>query len=158
MLLGHRLPIFNKRAKRQTIAHPKFYFFDVGIYQILRPRGIVDTQDEIDGAAFETLFLQSLRAVNDYYELDYQFSYWRTLAGLEVDFIAYGANGFHAFEIKHSRAVSKHDTKGLKGFKEDFPEATCYLIYGGERRQYIGDVTAIPMLEALKSLPELLSS
>ncbi len=119
LLLGYRLSVFNKRAKRQTVQHPKFYFFDVGIYQTLRPKGFIDAQAEIDGAALETLFLQSLRAINDYYELEYQLYYWRTSAGLEVDFIIHGPNGFYAFEIKRSQTVSRHDTKGLKAFQQD---------------------------------------
>ncbi len=157
LLLGSKLPIFTKRAKRQTIQHPKFYFFDVGVYQILRPRGFSDTQAEVDGAALETLFLQSLKAINDYYEFEYQMYYWRTIAGLEVDFVLYGPNGFYAFEIKRSRTVSKNDAKGLKAFKEDFPDATLYLIYGGDQEYYFDDVEVLPMLQALQRLPEILS-
>ncbi|MBS0358785.1 MAG: ATP-binding protein, partial [Proteobacteria bacterium] len=100
LLLGYRLPVFNKRAKRQTVNHPKFYYFDVGIYQVIRPRGLIDTVEEIEGSALETLFLQELRAINDYYDLEYQLYYWRTKTGLEVDFIIYGPHGLYAFEIK----------------------------------------------------------
>lgn len=32
LLLAVRIPVFTKRAKRATIAHPKFYFYDIGIY------------------------------------------------------------------------------------------------------------------------------
>ena len=32
LLLAHRLPIFQKRSKRALISHPKFYYFDTGIY------------------------------------------------------------------------------------------------------------------------------
>jgi predicted AAA+ superfamily ATPase len=158
LLLSYRLPIFTKRAKRQTIQHPKFYFFDVGVYQILRPRGFIDSQAEIDGAALETIFFQSLQAINDYYELEYQFYYWRTLAGLEVDFVLYGAKGFYAFEIKRSRTVSKNALKALKAFKEDFPEVIPYLIYGGERRYYFDEIEVLPMTEALKQLPSILGA
>ncbi len=158
LLLGYTLPIFNKRAKRQTIQHPKFYFFDVGVYRALRPQGLMDIQAEIDGVAFETLFLQSARAINDYYELDYQFYYWRTLSGLEVDFILLGARGLIAIEIKRAKTVSKSDAKGLKAFKQDFPEAELFLIYGGEQRLYFNEVKVLPMVEALKQLPEILGA
>lgn len=157
LLIGYRLPIFQKRAKRQTISHPKFYFFDAGVYQSIRPRGFADTQFEIDGAALETLFLQSLRAINDYYDLDYKLHYWRTTSGVEVDFIVYGPKGFFAFEIKRSRNVSKSDTKGLLAFQEDHPESSLYLIHGGEQTYHWDKVTAIPMREMLIKLPELLT-
>lgn len=32
LLLGVRLPAFNRRGKRATTTHPKFYYFDVGKY------------------------------------------------------------------------------------------------------------------------------
>jgi len=157
LLIGYQLPVFTKRAKRQTISHPKFYFFDVGVYQTLRPKGLLDIQPEIDGPALETLFLQSARAINDYYELEYQFYYWRTLAGVEVDFILYGPKGLFAFEIKRSSKVSSSDTKNLRIFKEDFPEAQLFLIYSGDKRLYLQEVTAVPMLDVLKTLPDILA-
>jgi len=157
LLLGYRLPIFNKRAKRQTVQHPKFYYFDVGIYQTLRPKGFSDTQAEIDGAALETLFLQSLRAINDYYDLDYQLYYWRTPRGVEVDFVIHGPKGFFAFEIKRTKNVSRNDTKGLLSFQEDHPEVKLYLVYGGERKFHLGNVDVLPMRDMLFQLPEIIN-
>lgn len=157
LLLGFRLPIFIKRSKRQTVQHPKFYFFDVGVYQVIRPRGFIDTQAEIDGAGLETLFLQSIRALNDYYELEYQIYYWRTVSGVEVDFVLNGPHGFYAFEIKRAQTVSQNDAKSLRTFKQDFPDVTLYLIYGGSRQYNFGDVTVLPMLDALKKLLEILA-
>lgn len=156
LLLGYRLPIFNKRAKRQTVQHPKFYYFDVGVYQTVRPKGFVDTQAEIDGAALESIFLQTLRAINDYDKLDYQIYYWRTLAGVEVDFILHGPNKLFAFEIKRSENVSKKDAKGLLAFKKDYPEAILYLVYGGKQKYYFDEVTAIPMADILFELAGIL--
>lgn len=156
LLIAYRLPVFDKRAKRQTIAHPKFYYFDVGVYQTLRPRGFLDTQSEIDGAAFETLFLQSLRAINDYYELDYQLFYWRTIDGVEVDFIVYGHRGFFAFEIKRSHSVNHHDAKGLRSFKQDYPQAHLCLVYGGDKEYFFDEVQVVPMTMLLAKLPNIL--
>lgn len=157
LLLGYQLPVFTKRAKRQTIQHTKFYYFDVGVYQALRAKGFLDTQAEIDGAALEGLFLQSLRAVNDYFELDYQLYYWRTTAGVEVDFVIYGPKGFFAFEIKRSKSVSRSDAKSLLSFKQDYPEATLYLIYGGEQQYHFGEVEVLPMEDILFQLPTILA-
>ena len=44
------------------------YYFDVGVYQTIQPIGFADTQAKIDGAALETILLQSIRAINEYYE------------------------------------------------------------------------------------------
>ncbi|KKQ05004.1 MAG: hypothetical protein US15_C0037G0001, partial [Candidatus Moranbacteria bacterium GW2011_GWF1_36_4] len=100
LLIGLRLPVFNKRAKRKLIAHSKFYFFDTGVFRSLRPTGPLDSEAEIDGPAIETLFLQEIRSLNDYLELNYEIFYWRSITGVEVDFVLYGAKGLLAFEIK----------------------------------------------------------
>ena len=58
LLVGFRVPTFHRRAARQLTGHPKFYFFDCGVYRKLRPRGPLDSADEIGGAALEGLVAQ----------------------------------------------------------------------------------------------------
>ena len=53
LLLAYRLPIFSKRAQRILKSHPKFYFFDTGVYRTLRPKGSLDRPEEIEGIALE---------------------------------------------------------------------------------------------------------
>src|SRR5262249_28868933 len=60
LLLGTRIPPFTKRAKRRLGQHPKFFFFDVGLFRTLRPRGPLDVKEEIDGASLETLLYEEL--------------------------------------------------------------------------------------------------
>ena len=156
LLLSSRITTFTQRAKRKVIAHHKFYFFDVGVYRTLRPMGPLDSQEEAEGAALETLFLQSLSAVNDYYNLGYKIHFWRTQAGEEIDFVIYGSTGFHAFEIKRSSTITTKSLKGLKVFGEDYPEAKLYIIFFGKHKEYYGNITAIPFEQALQELPELI--
>lgn len=158
MLLSYRLPIFSKRAKRKLISHPKFYFFDVGVYQTIRPKGIIDSIEEIEGHALETLVLQELIALNHYYELNYQIYYWHTMNDQEVDFILYGPNGFIAIEVKRSSKVSSVDTKSLKLFLEDYPEAKALISYGGDKDLYFDDgkIRALGIEKLLKTLPKIL--
>ena len=56
LLLATRLQVFTKKAKQEMTTHPKFLFFDVGVFRALRPQGPLDVPEEIDGAALETLF------------------------------------------------------------------------------------------------------
>lgn len=75
LLLGFRLPVFTKRAQRKTIEHPKFYYFDVGIFRSLRPMGPLDSPGEAEGPALETLLIQEIKAINDYYGYGYECYY-----------------------------------------------------------------------------------
>jgi predicted AAA+ superfamily ATPase len=157
LLIGYRLPVFNKRAKRRIVSHPKFYFFDVGVYKSLRPKGVLDSEAELDGVGLETLFLQELRALNDYFELGYDLYYWRTQTGLEVDFILYGPKGFHAFEIKRASKVNEKDGKGLKAFHDEYPEAKLHLLYNGKQDYYFAKFEAKSIVSTLKVLKEILA-
>lgn len=157
LLLAHWLPAFTKRAKRRLITSEKFYYFDVGVYQTLRPKGILDSPSEIAGAGLETLFYQSLLAIIAYYKFDFQVFYWKTASGVEVDFVCYGKSGLIAFEIKHSQTIRVKNLTGLQHFKQDYPMAQCYILYlGSERLHFPDSITAIPFVEALFSLPDLL--
>lgn len=156
LLIAVRLPVFTKRAKRRLVAHPKFYYFDAGVYQAIRPRGPLDAPEQIHGAALEALFLQQARALNDYQDLGYQFHYWRTATGEEVDFVLYGERGLRAFEVKMSQTVRPEDFRGLLRFREDYPEARTHLVYLGNRRWQERGVEIIPVSECLASLDDWL--
>ncbi len=156
LLLAKRLPVFAKRARRRLVSHPKFYFFDVGVYRTMRPMGPLDSPAEAEGVAFESLFYQELRAINDYFRLGYDLYYWRTSNNMEVDFVLYGKKGIKAFEVKRTGKISSEFLRGLKSFKKEYPSAQIYLIYGGTRTMREGEIEILPMEQALKRLPELL--
>lgn len=156
LLLGVRLPLFNKRAKRKLISHPKFYFFDVGVYRFLRPKGPMDFTESIDGVAIETLIFQELRAINDYFQLDYTLYYWRTQSGLEVDFVLYGPKGMVAIEVKRTTNVSQKDMKPLLEFGKDYPGSHLFIFYGGKEKMYRNNIHFIPLTMALQTLLEII--
>lgn len=157
LLISFRIYPFSKRAKRSVVTSPKFYYFDAGVYRQIRPRGPLDSSEEIDGAALETLFLQHIKAINDYFSLNYGIYYWRTTTHLEVDFIIYGESGFYAFEIKRKQNISKKDLKGLLAFKADYPEAHCYLLYGGKSEHIENGIHIAPFENMLKALKNIIS-
>ena len=157
LLLSVRIPVFNKRAKRALAGKFKFYFFDVGVYQTIRPKGPLDCVEEIEGPALETLFLQHLRAINDYCQLGYGIYFWRTRNNIEVDFVLYGENGLFAFEVKRKQKLDRKDFNGLKTFQKDYPMAKCFMIYGGDRFYYENDIPVFPFDQCLCELKLLIS-
>ncbi|HET7501407.1 MAG TPA: AAA family ATPase [Kofleriaceae bacterium] len=157
LLLAVRIPVFQRRAKRKVTSHPKFFFFDAGVFRAIRPRGALDSAQEIDGAAIETLLVQSLRAENANAGLGYQMSFWRTPAGDEVDVVMYGEHGLLAFEITRSPVFRETDLRGLRLFCGDYPEATGFLLYGGTRRYQYDRISVLPFGEAIAGLASLLA-
>jgi predicted AAA+ superfamily ATPase len=156
LLLGTRLPVFTRRARRRMTAHPKFYFFDVGVFRTLRPTGPLDRREEIEGAALETLVFQELTALNDYLGLGYSLHFWRTADGAEVDFVLYGERGLIAIEVKRSRGLRGSDLRGLRAFKRDFPEARTFLLCGEPRASQVDGIEVLPISEGLRRLRTLL--
>ena len=153
MLITHTLPVFSKRAKRLLVGHDKFYFFDAGVYRALRPKGPLDRPNEIDGACLEGLVFQHLTAWNDYGGGENTLHFWRTKAGVEVDFVVYGPHAFHAIEVKNAAKVTRRDAVGLETFRSDYPEATCTLLYrGDDTLKLTENCLAIPVERFLRDL------
>ena len=152
LLLAHRLPVFTRRAKRAVVSHPKFYFFDAGLYSALRPSGPLDRPEEKTGPALEGLVSQHLRAWIDYRHPECKLFYWRTAAGSEVDFVLYGPGVFQAIEVKNGSILHPQDTRALRIFGEDYPEAERTLVYRGSERLKRDGFSIKPCDEFLKGL------
>jgi predicted AAA+ superfamily ATPase len=156
LLIARRLPPFLKRARRRVTMHPKFFFFDAGVYRALRPSGPLDAPEEAEGPALETLILQHLAAVNDALRLGYSIHYWRTATGQEVDLVLYGPRGLLALEVKRRGRVSDADAAGLTAFRADYPGARLILACGADRRSHLGPVEVWPVVDLLRDLRGLL--
>ncbi len=152
LLLSWRIPVFNKRARRRLTNHPKFYWFDCGVFRSIRPAGPLDRPEEIAGAALEGLVGQHLMAWIDLTDPTTNLSFWRTPSGTEVDFVVYGNNEFSAVEVKHTAVVRARDLRPLKTFGEDYPEAKLRLVYRGRERLRIDRILCLPCEEYLKGI------
>jgi uncharacterized protein len=156
LLIATRLPPFTKRSKRRLVAHPKFFFFDVGVFRTLRPAGPLDSPEEAEGPACETLLLQNLLAVNDALGLGYKAYYWRTSNQAEVDLVLYGKRGLLAFEVKRGSRVTPEALSGLKSFARDYPMARLIFANGGKRRMQLEKIEVWPLEDLLRELPSVL--
>jgi predicted AAA+ superfamily ATPase len=152
LLLSVRLNVFSHRSQREMSQHPKFYFFDVGLFRALRKIGPGDSHHELDGAALEGLVFQHLQAWKHYTKGRHDLYFWRTKAGLEVDFIIHGEKGFWAIEVKNTRVVSPDDVRGLMHFTQEYPEAKPLLLYRGSSRMEYKKILCLPVDQFLKEL------
>lgn len=152
LLLAFRLPMFTKRARRNLSSHPKFYYFDSGVFRSVRPAGPLDSHQEIEGATLEGLVAQHLRAWNAYGGDLCSLHFWRTKSGNEVDFVVYGRDTFYALEVKNASKINAKALSGLLAFRQDYPEAEALLLYRGKERLRIKDVLCVPVQDFLTSL------
>ena len=152
LLLAFRLPVFRRRAKRRLASHPKFFFFDCGVFRALRPAGPLDRPEEIEGGALEGLVAQHLRGWADYRGGDERLFTWRTRSGAEADFVVYSAEEFWAVEVKNSGRVRPEDIRGLRSFGDEYPESRRLLLYRGKHRLLTGGVLCLPVADFLRRL------
>jgi predicted AAA+ superfamily ATPase len=152
ILLGWRLEVFRKRAKRELSGHPKFYLFDASVFRSLRPSGPLDRPEEIEGQALEGLVAQHLRAWVAYSDIARELYFWRTRSGVEVDFIVYGPDGIWAIEVKNTGQVRPTDLRGLLSFREEYQEAEMLFLYRGKDRLRKSGVLCLPCSDFLLAL------
>lgn len=152
LLLCFSINVFSKKAQRQLTTHPKFYYFDAGVYQAIHPTGPLDKPEEINGHALETLVAQHLRAWLDYSKKDGELFFWRTKSGLEVDFIIYGEIGFYAIEVKNAKHIHPQELRGLKEFRSDYPQSQCILLYRGKEKIMRDGILCCPVDDFLRGL------
>ncbi len=150
--LAFKVQVFRQRAQRELAQHPKFYFFDVGVFRANRPTGPLYSTADVEGAALEGLVLQHLVALAGLRQDGTSVSYWRTRSGVEVDAIVYGPSTFWAIEVKRSKEVRPEHLRGLKAFVSDYPEATPILLYGGTDRMVVDGIAIEPVEGWLRSL------
>jgi len=152
ILIAFRLPVFTKKAKRETVSRPKFYFFDTGVFQTIRPKGPLDQPEEISGAALEGLVAQHFRAWNAYSNSPYEIYYWRSRNGVEVDFVLYGKKGIFAVEVKNTNRIRLENLRSLKEFQKDYPQSKVAFLYRGNEKRLINNILCLPCDDFLKQL------
>ena len=150
-MLGFFLPSYTKVVKRRVIQSPKFYYFDVAIPNHLLHRIPLQPGTDVYGHALEHLVIQELRAFMSYRQPLKSLSYWHTLDNkYEVDAVLGDAEV--AIEVKSSKNVGSHDTKGLKAFSEEYPEAKLYLLSLEDRPRKFNGVEVWPVEQFFKRL------
>ena len=150
-MLGFFLPAYTKAIKRKLILSPKFYYFDVAIPNHLLRRTPLQQGTDTYGHALEHLIIQELRAYISYQNLNKSLSYWHTQDNrYEVDAIIGDAE--IAIEIKSALSVSSSDTKGLRAFGEEHPQAKLILVSMEERPRMLNGIEVWPARDFLQRL------
>jgi predicted AAA+ superfamily ATPase len=149
-LVGYQLPAYQKTSKRKPVATAKFYFFDVGVANILKRTPVIQEGSDAYGRALEHLIFLELRSFLDYHRLDHELTYWRSRSQFEVDFVVGHEIGI---EVKSKTRVSPRDYKGLNALGEEVALKRKVVICGEKRRRMADDGAEImPPIRFLEEL------
>lgn len=145
-LIGFTLTPFSKSTRRQTVKHPKFYFFDTGVQRALTGKLSVPlvpgTMDY--GKAFEHFLIIEIARIIKYAGKEYNLWFYRTESHAEVDLVIETSEKIHAIEIKASDSPDMGHMGGLKSFHETYPEASLYCCCLAPRPRMSQNITILP--------------
>lgn len=128
-LIGLRLQPWRKSIRRRLTAHPKFYFFDLGVTNAINRRltGIMDRQ--LFGRLFEQMIILETHRLIRYKGSEANLYYWRTNHGAEVDLLIEKHGKIcGAFEIKATPNIDKSHLSSIRSFRQDNPHVPTYII------------------------------
>jgi len=160
-LVGHILPAWRPGLKVREIAQPKFYWFDPGVARAAA--GLL--ADKVDrfwqGTALETLIFHELRVYNEISGKHRGIAYYRTPAGVEIDFIIETSKGQRnrpsqvvAIEIKLAEKWDRVWDKPMRSLAENSGIRVDHMIgvYCGTRSYLFDGVHVMPVADFIKAL------
>jgi len=148
-LVGFLLQPYTKTTKRKAISTAKFYFFDIGVSNVLASRTKITQKTELFGKAFEHFIGLELRAYLEYMRDKRDLTYWRSKSGYEVNFLL---GDSVAIEVKGTENVADKHLRGLRALAEDIKLERKIVVSLDQRARLIGDIEIIPYRDFLELL------
>jgi len=148
--LAHRIEPWSKSIRKRLVANPRYYLFDTGITNALC-HYYDSLNTVVRGRRFEQFIILQMIAWNDYHRLGWQFFFWRTHTGVEVDLIiTKEQQPFMAVEIKSSPLLGRSESHGLQEFCKEYA-VPAYIVCTAERRRLLENgIQVIPWQDFFK--------
>lgn len=141
--LGLLLRPHHPSLRKSQLLSPKFYFFDCGVQRQLA--GTVSStltqSTSLYGELFESFIIQEIYRVNSYRELDYEFSFYTSKHGFEIDLILTRGKEQIFVEIKSTKRIDPVEVRALDS--SDFSPKRLVYLSQDPRTQRIGRVECV---------------
>lgn len=149
-LIGYTIPAYTKVVKRKVVQAPKFYYFDVGVYNHLLNRTSLAPGTSEYGHCFEHFVIQELVAYIGYTHNRKKLTYWHTYNGKEVDAVIGEAE--IGIEIKSTEEVQNKHMSNFKEYLEEFPNSRSIVVSRDPITRRVGNVEVIYIFDFLRML------
>jgi predicted AAA+ superfamily ATPase len=131
-LIVTKIPAWTFSIRKQMIQMPKYYFFDNGILNSLTGELKTELKESSYrfGRLFENMVVNEIIRCNELMELNYNIYHYRTNHGSEIDLVLQQSlkSPPIAVEIKSTANPETVNLKPLLSFKDEFPDAECYVL------------------------------
>lgn len=148
-LVGYLIEPFARTTKRKAVSTAKFYFFDIGVCNLLAGITNVQPKTTLFGDVFEHFVLTELKAYQSYHNDVRPLTFWRSTRGIEVDFLL-GADC--AIEVKGTELATDRHLSGLHALAEEIPLRHRLVVSLDPHPRRIGTVDIVPIREFLHRL------
>ena len=160
-LVGHFLPAWRPGLKVREATQPKFYWFDPGVARA--SAGLLrDPTDRLwQGAALETMIYHELRVYNEVSRKQRPLHYYRTPAGVEIDFVIETARRrpdslprVIAVEVKRAERWNRAWEKPMRSLADNAGVTVerMFGVYCGSRSYQFDNITVLPFTDFIKAL------
>lgn len=114
--IGFLVPAWTKTVKRKAMSTAKFYYFDLGVRNVLSQTRSIERKTDVYGQLFEHFIANELRAYISYRRKKLELRYWCSKHGAEVNFIV---GDTIAIEVKSSDKITHKHLKNLRLLEEE---------------------------------------
>ncbi len=160
-LVGRFLPAWRPGLKVREATQPKFYWFDAGVARAAA--GLLrDPADRLwQGAALETMIYHELRVYNEVSRKHRPLHYYRTPAGVEIDFVIETAGRrpdslprVIAVEVKRAERWDRAWEKPVRSLADNAGVTVerMFGVYCGSRSYQFDSLTVLPFADFIKAL------
>lgn len=122
------LPPWHENVGKRLVKSPKLYFPDAGLN-----RAVLGEISVNRGAAYESWVCAELLKWKQLQPVEPELYFYRTAAGLEVDFLLASVRGIIPIECKSSDRVTSSDARSVETFLTEHPKAASIglVVYPG---------------------------
>ncbi len=137
----HLLQPYYSNISKRLIKAPKMYFTDTGLLRTI----LKNTEKDLTGKEYETWVFSELIKWQSIKNIQPELYYYRTAAGLEIDFIIKYKNKILPIEVKMKDKINRVDVKSLKLFMEQYKLDFGIVVYRGDSVENVAkNIFAIP--------------
>ncbi len=157
-LIGFRLQPWRSNPRKRMVAHPKFYFFDVGVVNAINQNLDSDLNPRIRGHLFEQLLVLETHRLKTYRYYESNLYFWRTSNHAEVDLLIERQHRpAVAVEFKSTRTIVRKDITGLLSLAESHPHVKLLCVADVDQAFELHGVEVLPWQTYLEQLDTYLA-
>ncbi len=145
--IWRHVPAYEKNGVKRIVKHPKGYIRDTGLLHfLLKLPGLDDLLSHPQqGHSWEAMVIENIIRNLNWKGASFNYYYYRTSGGAEVDLVLEGDFGLIPIEIKHTQKLNFRELRGIKNFIKEQGCPYGFVVNNGQQIEFIdNNLLSIP--------------